>query len=121
MYETGESLRLDENGIETATAGTFRFLQHLGMLADAPVPTQATVVCRRHTWFRAKFAGLFRTHMRTGQYIEKGQEYGIIADPYGEMAVRLVTPVSGYIIGLNHMPVVNQGDALLHIGVPEVS
>jgi predicted deacylase len=119
VYETGESLRLDENGIEVATAGTFRFLQHLGMLAEAPAPTQATVICRRHTWFRAKYAGLFRTNMHTGQYIEKGQEYGIIADPYGEMAVRLITPVSGYIIGLNHMPVVNQGDALLHIGVPE--
>ncbi|KUG09437.1 succinylglutamate desuccinylase/aspartoacylase family protein [Solirubrum puertoriconensis] len=119
VYETGESLRLDEYGIEIATAGTFRFLKHLGMLAEAPEPTQAPVVCRKHTWLRAKFAGLFRTHMQTGQYVEKGQEYGIVADPYGEMAVRLVSPVSGYIIGLNHMPVVNQGDALLHIGVPE--
>ncbi|WP_243636076.1 succinylglutamate desuccinylase/aspartoacylase family protein [Hymenobacter edaphi] len=117
VYETGESLRLDEHGIELASAGTFRFLQHLGMLADAPEPTQATVVCRRHTWLRAKYSGLFRTSLKTGQYLEKGQEYGIVADPYGEMAVRLESPISGYIIGLNHMPVVNQGDALLHVAV----
>ncbi|KAA9332135.1 succinylglutamate desuccinylase/aspartoacylase family protein [Hymenobacter busanensis] len=119
VYETGESLRLDEPGIELATAGTFRFLKHLGMLAEAPEPAQATVVCRRHTWLRAKYAGLFRTHLRNGDYLPKGQEYGIVADPYGEQAVRLVSPVSGFVIGLNHMPVVNQGDALLHIAVPE--
>ncbi|OON67497.1 succinylglutamate desuccinylase [Hymenobacter sp. CRA2] len=119
VYETGESLRLDEPGIELASAGTFRFLQYLGMLDEAPAPTQATVVCRRHTWLRAKYSGLFRTRLKTGQYLEKGQEYGIVADPYGEMAVRLESPLSGYIIGLNHMPVVNQGDALLHIAVPE--
>lgn len=117
VYETGESLRLDEPGIELATAGTFRVLHHLGMLAEAPAPTQPTVVCRRHTWLRARYAGLFRTSLRTGQYLQKGQEYGIVADPYGEMAVRLESPLSGYIIGLNHMPVVNQGDALLHVAV----
>ncbi|MCC3158115.1 succinylglutamate desuccinylase/aspartoacylase family protein [Hymenobacter sp. 15J16-1T3B] len=120
VYETGESLRLDEHGIELASAGTFRFLKHLGMLAEAPPPAQATVVCRRHTWLRAKYSGLFRTSLKTGQFLEKGQEYGIVADPYGEMAVRLESPISGYIIGLNHMPVVNQGDALLHVAV-EVS
>ncbi|MBC6988159.1 succinylglutamate desuccinylase/aspartoacylase family protein [Hymenobacter sp. BT491] len=117
VYETGESLRLDEHGIELAIAGTFRVLRSLGMAADAPAATQPNVVCMRHTWLRARFAGLFRSHVQVGQYLEKGEVYGSVADPYGEMAVRLESPVAGYIVGINHMPVVNQGDALLHIGM----
>ncbi|MDQ2771336.1 MAG: succinylglutamate desuccinylase/aspartoacylase family protein [Bacteroidota bacterium] len=119
VYETGESLRMDEPGIDTALAGTLRVLHHLGMGAEAPPPARAGIVCRRHTWVRARFAGLFRAQVQLGQFVEKGQVYGTVADPYGQQAVRLETPVSGYVIGLNYMPVVNQGDALLHIGVPE--
>jgi predicted deacylase len=119
VYETGESLRLDEAGIEEALAGTLRVMHHLGMAAAAPPASRPGIVCRRHTWLRARFAGLFRAHVENGQFIKKGQVYGSVADPYGQQAVRLESPVTGYVIGLNHMPVVNQGDALLHIAVPE--
>ncbi|MFD2718161.1 succinylglutamate desuccinylase/aspartoacylase family protein [Hymenobacter monticola] len=119
VYETGESLRLDEPGIEEAVAGTLRVMHHLGMAPAAPAPARPSIVCRRHTWLRARFAGLFRAHVENGQFVEKGQIYGSVADPYGQQAVRLESPLSGYVIGLNHMPVVNQGDALLHIAVPE--
>jgi predicted deacylase len=116
VYETGESLRLDDAGIELAIAGTFRVLQHLGMVETAVPAAAASVVCMRSTWLRARYAGLFRSDVQLGDYIEKGQVYGSVADPYGEHAVRLESPVAGYIIGLNHMPVVNQGDALVHVG-----
>ena len=119
VYETGESLRLDEAGIEEALAGTLRVLHHLGMGPAVPDPGRPGIICRRHTWLRARFAGLFRAHVENGQFVEKGQIYGSVADPYGQQAVRLESPVSGYVIGLNYMPVVNQGDALLHIAVPE--
>ena len=118
VYETGESLRLDEPGIEEAVAGTLRVLHHLGM-GPAGAPGRAGVVCRRRRWLRARFAGLFRAHVGLGDFVEKGQIYGSVADPYGLQAVRLESPLSGYVIGLNHMPVVNQGDALLHLAVPE--
>ncbi|MBX0292280.1 succinylglutamate desuccinylase/aspartoacylase family protein [Hymenobacter sp. HSC-4F20] len=116
VYETGESLRLDEPGIDLGIAGTFRVLQHLGMVAEAAPPARPSVVCLRSTWLRAKYAGLFHSLVHLGQYIEKGQVFGAVADPYGETSVRLESPVAGYIIGLNHMPVVNQGDALVHVG-----
>ena len=119
VFETGESLRLDEAGIEEAVAGTLRVLHHLGMGPAVAPPARAGVLCRRHRWLRARFAGIFRAHVANGDYVEKGQIYGSVADPYGERAVRLQAPLSGYVIGLNHMPVVNQGDALLHIAVPE--
>jgi predicted deacylase len=55
--------------------------------------------------------------VQLGQFIQKGQLIGSIADPYGEMAVDIKSPYTGYIIGLNHMAVVNQGDALAHVGL----
>ena len=118
VYETGESLRLDEAGIEEAVAGTLRVLHHLGMTDEAPTPAQPGIVCYRHRWLRARYAGLFRAHVGLGDFVEKGQIYGSVADPYGERAVRLEAPLSGYVIGLNYMPVVNQGDALLHLAMP---
>ncbi len=118
VYETGESLRFDEAGIEEAIAGTLRVLHHLGMGPAGPTPARPNIVCHRHRWLRARYAGLFRTHVALGDYVQEGQIYGSIADPYGEQAVRLESTLSGYVIGLNHMPVVNQGDALLHLAVP---
>jgi predicted deacylase len=116
VYETGESLRLDEPGIEEAIAGTLRVLHHLGMSATpGPVPARPSIVCRRHRWLRARYAGLFRAWVKLGDYVEKGQVYGSVSDPYGLQSVRLESPVNGYVIGFNNMPVVNQGDALLHL------
>ncbi|MFD2786364.1 succinylglutamate desuccinylase/aspartoacylase family protein [Hymenobacter rubripertinctus] len=115
VYETGESMRLDEEGIDMGITGTLRVLHHLGMKPEAPLPAHPTVVCVRSTWLRARYAGIFRSLVHLGQYVEEGQAYGSVADPYGERSVRLESPVAGYIIGLNHMPVVNQGDALVHV------
>ncbi len=115
VYETGESMRLDEEGIDLGIAGTLRVLHHLGMAPEAPLPSKPTIVCLRSTWLRAKYAGIFRSHVHLGQHVEEGQVFGSVADPYGERSVRLESPVTGYIIGLNHMPVVNQGDALVHV------
>ncbi|UPL49703.1 succinylglutamate desuccinylase/aspartoacylase family protein [Hymenobacter sublimis] len=121
VYETGESLRLDEEGIDLGIAGTLRVLHHLGMVPSVPPPARPSVVCMRSTWLRAKYAGLFRSLVHLGQYIEKGEVFGSVADPYGENSVRLESPVAGYIIGVNHMPVVNQGDALVHVGRTDLS
>ncbi|QCR24432.1 succinylglutamate desuccinylase/aspartoacylase family protein [Pontibacter sp. SGAir0037] len=116
VYETGESLRFDEVGIATGIEGTCRLLRHLGMVEAAPAATKETIVCSKDLWIRAKNAGLFRSSIRSGDYIRKNQLIGTITDPYGEMEVKVNSPAAGYIIGVNNMPVVNQGDALVHIG-----
>jgi predicted deacylase len=119
VFETGESLRLDETGIEEAIAGTLRVLHHLGMSATpGPVPARPSIECHRHRWLRARYAGLFRSWVKLGDFVEQGQVYGSVSDPYGLQSVRLESPMSGYVIGFNNMPVVNQGDALLHLAMP---
>lgn len=115
VYETGESLRFDERGIKLGIEGTCRLMHHLGMAASAPAASEPTTVCMKDIWLRAKNAGLFRSQVKEGDYVKKSQVVGTITDPYGEMEVRLNAPAAGYVVGLNNMPVVNQGDALLHI------
>ncbi|MBC5775513.1 succinylglutamate desuccinylase/aspartoacylase family protein [Pontibacter sp. KCTC 32443] len=115
VYETGESLRFDEKGIKLGMEGTCRVLHHLGMTANCTEVTEPTVVCMKDIWLRAKNAGLWRTLIQPGDHVKKGQNIGSITDPYGEMEVRMNAPATGYVVGLNNMPVVNQGDALLHI------
>jgi predicted deacylase len=115
VYETGESLRFDEKGINMGIEGTCRVLHHLGMMLSHTPPSEESVICMKDIWLRAKNAGLWRSYVHLGEYIKKNQNIGSITDPYGEMEVRLNAPASGYIVGLNNMPVVNQGDALMHI------
>ncbi len=115
VYETGESLRFDEKGIEVGIAGTCRVLQHLGMLDDCAPALEQTITCLKSSWVRAKNAGLWRCDVKLGSYVKKNQLIGSITDPYGQMEVQLKAPAVGYVIGLNNMPVINQGDALLHM------
>lgn len=116
VYETGESLRFDDLGVSTGIEGACRFLKHLGMMETAPAPKEEPITFLRDTWLRAKNAGLFRSNVQRGEYVKKNQLIGTITDPYGEMEVRITSPSPGYIVGINNMPVVNQGDALVHIG-----
>ncbi|WP_242916287.1 succinylglutamate desuccinylase/aspartoacylase family protein [Pontibacter liquoris] len=115
VYETGESLRFDENGIALGIEGTCRVLHHLGMTANRATPLGPPVMCMKDLWLRAKNAGLWRSFVPLGGYVKKNQYIGSITDPYGEMEVRLNAPATGYVVGLQNMPVVNQGDALMHI------
>ncbi|QMU27618.1 succinylglutamate desuccinylase/aspartoacylase family protein [Adhaeribacter radiodurans] len=120
VYESGESLRLDELGIKQAIQGTGQVLQELGMKeVNQKITPAPSLVCIKSKWIRAKFSGIFRCRVKLGQYVKSGEVYGSLADPYGNTAIRLKSPYNGYIIGLNNMTVVNQGDALLHVGFPE--
>lgn len=116
VYEGGESLRFNEDAIGEGINGTLRVLAVLGLQKTFVPAAGPPVVCHKTTWIRAKVAGLFRSQIILGAYIQKKQVIGSITDPYGQMSVRIKAPKAGYVIGLNQMPVVNQGDALLHIG-----
>lgn len=113
VYETGESLRYDELGIEEGINGTQRLMKHLGMIKEAP-QSNDTRIFNSSTWIRTKNAGLFITRAELGESFNKRQVLGSIKDPYGELNSRVHAPHNGMVIGLNNCPVVNKGDALIH-------
>jgi uncharacterized protein len=117
VFEGGESMRFDDHAINTGISGTIRLMKHLGMVDQAPEPKQDNHVIWHSSWVRARQAGLFHTDCLAGQIVEKGQEVGTITDPFGEFKEKIKAPATGYIVGLNRNPVMNAGDALMHIGV----
>jgi uncharacterized protein len=117
VYEGGESLRFDQQAIEEGLAGTLRMMKFLNMIDWAPDPSEENKVIWSTTWIRSKNAGLFQSNVKCGQLVHKGEWVGTITDPFGEFKEQIRANETGYVIGLNHIPVINAGDALMHIGM----
>jgi predicted deacylase len=115
VYEGGESMRLDPYAIEEGITGTKRLLHHLEMIT-APQISQSTLVLKESTWIRAKASGIFSCSTRLGEFVRKGDVLAQISDPYGQVVVPVKATSNGHIIGVNNNPVVNVGDALIHVG-----
>lgn len=117
VYEGGESVRFDNHAIEEGINGTLRLMKHLGMNDSAPPPSEENKIIWNSSWVRAKTAGLFQPSIKCGDLLEKGQLIGSITDPFGEFKETLKSATKGYVVGINNNPVVNAGDALLHVGM----
>lgn len=117
VYEAGESIRLNGFAITNAIHGINNVLAHFGMI-DNPNPSFAhnKYHVQKTSWIRASFSGLFIWTKSSGQAVMKGEPIGFIKDPFGNKSVTVTSTKDGHIIGHNNASVVNQGDALFHIG-----
>jgi predicted deacylase len=115
VYEGGESMRLDNYAIEEGITGTKRLLHHLEMI-NAPQLPQNTIVLKESEWTRAKASGIFYSSVKLGDFVKKGEIIARISDPYGQVIVPVKANTNGHVIGLNNNPVINVGDAIIHLG-----
>ena len=120
VFEGGESIRLDGPSIEIGMNGIKRVMHHLDLLAGpGPELTNNVVLFKKTSWIRAPYSGLFEWSKASGHQIIKGEKLGIINDAFATKTVAVTSKKGGYIIGHNNASVVNQGDALFHIGYEE--
>lgn len=117
LYEAGEALRFDELSIRTGVNGILSVMSTLGMISAGKyhVKKFTPTISRESTWVRAPLSGIIRPLKKSGQKIIKGQTIAIIANPTCNKEYKLVSPVSGIIIGDNKLPLVHEGEALFHI------
>jgi len=118
LFEGGKSSESNKVIAKEGVDGVMRFLKHLGMLADqhiVPEPRKKTVVINKSKWVRAQRSGLLHVKIEINKHVEKGEFLATITDPYGKMRFKVTAPNEGYIINVNHSPIVNQGDAIFHI------
>jgi predicted deacylase len=87
------------------------------MIDEAPEPKEENRIIFSTSWIRAKHAGLFQPSIQYGQLVHKGKSVGTITDPFGEFKEQVKATETAYVIGLNNSPVVNAGDALMHLGM----
>ncbi|BDS11352.1 succinylglutamate desuccinylase/aspartoacylase family protein [Aureispira anguillae] len=122
LFEGGKSLHLDRVVTQVGIHGALRVMQHLEMrdftkeLKEmASLNVKTPILVKKSTWIRAKHSGMFRTKLKLGSKVYKGEAIGSISDPYGDFEMPVTATYDGYIICANHAPIVNQGDALIHI------
>ncbi len=116
VFEGGESHRFDYESVTEGLSGCLRVLNHFKMI-KSEVKNTPTVFLKKSSWVRAKSSGLFHTTKQSGTRVLKGDLIGMICDPYGEVEHQLFAPANGFIVGINNQPVVNAGDALIHVGI----
>ncbi|MBM0123921.1 succinylglutamate desuccinylase/aspartoacylase family protein [Pimelobacter simplex] len=120
LYEAGEAMRFQAEPIAVGVAGVRRVLASLGMIDPDPawVDHPAPAECRSSSWVRARGTGILHLDVRLGERVETGQRLGGLSDTFGRR-VRLVhADRDGIVIGLTRAPIVNAGDALVHIATP---
>jgi predicted deacylase len=121
LFEGGKSRDINQRITHRGLFGTLRLMHHLGMRDFSKelenTKSNGAVLIRESFWLRSKYAGLYRFFIKDGAKVEKGDVIGSISDPYGKFEYKIKIPQSGYVIGLNHAPVVYKGDAIVHLGL----
>lgn len=118
LFEGGKSLESNKHVVKEGVDGAMRFLSHFGMLSESfevPAPKRSSVLIEKTKWMRAQKSGLLHVKIECNKHVEKGEFLATITDPYGEMRHKVIAPNEGYIINVNHAPIVYQGDAIFHI------
>ncbi len=116
VFEGGESKRLDNLAIEVGMQGVRNILSYFGF-TGTPLAEykKESIFVKKRRWLRAPIAGMFHAIKPNGAGIEKGDILGYVTDTYGTSSTAIKAPDQGYILALNHFPVVKRGDALFHV------
>ena len=119
VFEAGESMRFDDFAILEGMKGVSKVLEYFEMIADADLDgkdQKDTIHLTLRKWLRAPTAGMFIPKITNGSEILKGQVLGIVTDTFGKRTKPIKSPFDGVVFCINHQAVVNQGEALFHVG-----
>lgn len=119
LFEGGEAGRFDAATIRAGVEGVLRVLGSIGMLPDDGLePSTAPPVSeesRRTRWVRAARTGILQLDVELGGHVATGDRLGAVYDSFGRQHGTIRATLDGLVIGASRAPVVNRGDALVHI------
>jgi hypothetical protein len=119
LFEGGKSKELDEDIIQCGVNGTKNIMQHLGMLKGSVDTTKTSKIIKKSKWIRAPHSGMLKLHVTNSAFVQKKGVLGVVQDPFGEFKRKIYAPFDCYIFCINTSPIVNKGDAILHVSVEE--
>ncbi|NYD40043.1 succinylglutamate desuccinylase/aspartoacylase family protein [Nocardioides panaciterrulae] len=121
LYEGGEAWRFDEWAITAAVDGVRRVLEELGMVdrVEEEAPPAPSVECRASGWVRARHTGFLHLDAQLGQQVTDGDRLGSLSDSFGRTLRLVRADRTGLVVGRTEAPVVNGGDAVVHLATPE--
>jgi hypothetical protein len=116
LYEAGEALYFNPAAIKTGIQGILNVMRAIGMLPPArKKPAKEPIHSYKTHWIRATMSGVFEKRVALGNLVHKGDLLGIQSDPLGDATLKLLSPVTGVVIGQLNQPLAYEGDALIHI------
>ncbi|MEL6810044.1 MAG: succinylglutamate desuccinylase/aspartoacylase family protein [Bacteroidota bacterium] len=118
LFEGGKSNSIDAVVSNTGVNGSKRILHRLGMLRSqfkVSSPKKPSVTINHSKWIRANASGMFKSAVKVGSLVSKGDVMGHITDPYGKVHYWIKANNKGYVFNVNEAPLVYQGDALFHV------
>jgi len=118
LFEGGKSLSNNKYIVKNGVDGVMRILRELEMLGDNLKVHKSdynSIIIDKSKWIRAQRSGLLHVKIDCNKHVEKDEFLATITDPYGTMRHIVRAPNEGYIINVNHSPIVHQGDAIFHI------
>ncbi|QHI37971.1 N-alpha-acetyl-L-2,4-diaminobutyric acid deacetylase [Kordia antarctica] len=119
VYEGGESMRFDEYAIKEGVQGilnVMKFMKMIDKIDPILIERKETHLLTSHRWLRAPTAGMFVPQVLNGCSIKKGDVLGLVTNPFATYHKEVKAPYDGFVFCINHQAVVNQGNALFHIG-----
>ncbi len=119
LFEGGEALKVDEKVINIGLKGCLSVMKKIGMISHPnstplKVPRKA-YVSESSFWIRAPKSGSFRARKKIGDLVKPGDIFGVISDPFGDNKSIIRVHEEGIIIGMITCPLVNKGDAIVHV------
>jgi uncharacterized protein len=115
VYEGGEAQRFDDFAIEAGVAGVRRVLATLGMIDTLDPAAEPSLLSRGSSWVRAKSSGILHLDCHLGQHVSEGGRLGGLTNTFGRRLRLVHAHRDGIVIGRTQAPLVNSGDALVHI------
>ncbi len=117
LYESGEALRFDQRSIFVGLRGILSVMRNLGMLpARTPKKKPVTpMIAHDSRWVRAPESGSLAVKKRPGTLVSKGDILGVITNPFDEVEIPILSPLSGIVIGQTMLPLVYEGEGLFNI------
>lgn len=117
LYEGGEASRFDETAIRAGLRGVLSVMESLDMLRPGAAPKKplTPLMADSTRWVRAPASGLLHMSVPLGSRVKANTRIGDIGDPFGGPETEIRSPVSGMVIGRLNLPLVYQGDAVIHV------
>ena len=118
LFEGGEPLRFDSDVIDCGVDGTLRVLSALGMASFEVPEAPPSLLARTTRWLRASRSGILHLQVGLGEPVHKGQVLGeILVDFFSRRSVKIRASDEGLVLGHTNTPLINQGDALVHLAL----
>ena len=107
--------------IEHSMRGTLSVMKHLGMIDGEIVPPDDLPGKGKTVWLldvSAPESGIARFWKTGGEWVEKGEAYGVIRDIYGREVCKVRSPARGIVRSFTTMGIVYAGQIITNILEP---